>query len=285
MDEIQAYYEGELPLEDLSETGRHFVATLHAGNITAISRGFGIIDHSGEPDRHGPFPRITWTVDALSGEERRWVGVTELTDRIRADEVISSWAHSIARSTEESEVGPVVAALIDVWSALVLTDDIAGEVDIELSFDADGPLWRTLRPADGKRTAIEQHLIAHLRNSHGGHQRSDVEGRAQITLPEFEVFLGPNASARRSGLTLTERPLVASVLVGIRLRGNDWRDWVEEWVNAPERPEGFVVEIHAGDGCQVWVDAVLDDDPIGELDLLLEHARILWNGLRPWDDT
>lgn len=133
------------------------------------------------------------------------------------------------------------------------------------------------------RTGIEAAAIDHLITAYNGTPLSDVEGRLQVKLAEFDVFIGRDSSAERSAFALTERPLVASVLAGVELDGDRWRIVVEEWVNGPARPAGFLVELTAGTGFQVWVDRVLDGDAIELLDGLIEHARLLASALAPWE--
>ena len=67
MDEIQGYFAGQVPFENLSDMAKLFVTSLHVGDVRSIHSGFGIIDRTSEQDVAGPFIRITWTIDALSG--------------------------------------------------------------------------------------------------------------------------------------------------------------------------------------------------------------------------
>jgi hypothetical protein len=67
MDEIQGYFAGQIAFEDLSQMAKLFVTTLHTGDVRSIHAGFGIVDRTSEEDVAGPFTRITWTIDALSG--------------------------------------------------------------------------------------------------------------------------------------------------------------------------------------------------------------------------
>ena len=283
MDEIQAYFEGQITFEELSEFAKLFVTNLHASNVTSINRGFGIIDRTGDQDPHGPFVRITWTIDALSGPNREWVSVTQLTEAVLADMHVAEWVTKIAGSSEPSELQRVITVMVDTWCSMLLTDEIVADFGIELSFDENGPVWRTIHRPNLVRTGVEAALIDHLINTCGGNPLTDVEGRLQIQLAEFDVFIGRDSSAERSAFALTERPLVASVLAGVELDGDRWRDVVTEWVNHPTRPEGFLVELTAGTGFQVWVDRVLDGDVIQQLDELIEHSRVLMTALAPWE--
>lgn len=141
MDEIQAYFEGQITFEELSEFAKLFVTNLHASNVTSINRGFGIIDRSKDEDPHGPFVRITWTIDALSGTDRRWVTVTELTEAVLADMHVAEWVTKIAGSSEPSELQRVITVMVDTWCSMLLTDEIDADFGIELSFDENGPVW------------------------------------------------------------------------------------------------------------------------------------------------
>lgn len=284
MDEIQAYFKGLVAFDELSEMAQRFVTNLHASNVASVNEGFGIIDRTGD-DPHGPFARITWTIDALSGPDRSWVSVAELTDAVLADQHVAEWVRALAGSAELNELRRVVTVMVDTWCSMLLTDEIAVDYAIELSYDESGPVWRTIHRPNIERSGIEAQLIERLVSTHGGVRKLDVEGRAQISLDEFEVFIGRDSSADRSAFTLTERPLVASVLAGTALDGDRWRVVVEEWVNDPARPEGFLVEIHAGTGFQVWVDRVINGDAAQQLDELLEHSRMLANALSPWEQA
>jgi hypothetical protein len=283
MDEIQAYFDGRMTFDDLSNFAKLFVTNLNASNVTAISKGFGIVDRSNDEDPHGPFVRITWTIDALSGTDRRWVTVAELAEAVLADIHVAEWVTKIAGSSEPSELQRVITVMIDTWCSMLLTDEIVADFGIELSYDESGPVWRTIHRPNVERAGIEAVLIDHLVTTYGGTRKLDVEGRSQVSLDEFEVFLGRDSTADRSAFTLTERPLVASVLAGTELDGDRWRVVVEEWVNDPVRPAGFPVEIHVGTGHQVWVDRVLDGDALRQLDELIEHSRVLAEALSPWE--
>ena len=118
---------------------------------------------------------------------------------------------------------------------------------------------------------------------YGGKIQTDVEGRSQISLHDLEVYVGRDSTRERSGFTLTERPVVVSVLAGVELDGDQWREVVTEWVNDPALPQGFLVELVTSTGTQVWVDRVIDIDPVAQLDELIEHSRILTEALSPWE--
>ena len=283
MDEIQAYFAGQITFDDLSDFAKLFVTNLHASNVTSINRGFGIIDRSKEEDPHGPFVRITWTIDALSGADRHWVTVAELTEAVLADMHVAEWVTKIAGSSEPSELQRVVTVMVDTWCSMLLTDEIVTDFGIELSFDENGPVWRTIHRPNMVCTGIEAAAIDHLITAYNGTPLSDVEGRLQVKLAEFDVFIGRDSSAERSAFALTERPLFASVLAGVELDGDRWRGVVTDWVNHPSRPEGFMVELTAGTGYQVWVDRVLDGDALGQLDELIAHSRVLMTALAPWE--
>jgi hypothetical protein len=229
--------------------------------------------------------RITWTIDALSGTDRRWVTVTELTEAVLADMHVAEWVTKIAGSSEPSELQRVITVMVDTWCSMLLTDEIDADFGIELSFDENGPVWRTIHRPNMVRTGIEAAAIDHLITAYNGTPLSDVEGRLQIQLAEFDVFIGRDSSAERSAFALTERPIVASVLAGVELDGDRWRDVVTEWVNHPTRPEGFLVELTAGTGFQVWVDRVLDGDSVAQLDELITNARVLTAALQPWEQN
>jgi len=272
MNEIQAYFDGQVAFEDLSEFAKLFITNLHASNVTSINRGFGIVDRTNEEDPHDPFVRITWTIDALSGPER-------------ADVHVAEWVTKIAGSSEPSELQRVITVMIDTWCSMLLTDEIVADFGIELSYDESGPVWRTIHRPNVERTGIEAVLIDRLVTTYGGTRKLDVEGRSQVSLDEFEVFLGRDSTADRSAFSLIERPLVASILAGTELDGDRWRVVVEEWVNDPARPSGFLVEIHLGTGHQVWVDRVIDGDAVAQLDELIEHSRVLAEALSPWEQA
>jgi hypothetical protein len=100
MDEIQGYFAGQVPFEDLSVMAKLFVTTLRAGDIRSIHAGFGIVDRTSEQDAAGPFTRITWTIDALSGPQRKWVSVADLAGAVLKDAHVAGWVTSIAGSNE-----------------------------------------------------------------------------------------------------------------------------------------------------------------------------------------
>ena len=77
--------------------------------------------------------------------------------------------------------------------------------------------------------------------------------------------------------------MVVSVLAGVELDGDQWREVVTEWVNDPALPQGFLVELVASTGTQVWVDRVIDGDAIAQLDELITNARVLAAALQPWE--
>ena len=283
MDEIRAFYEGDIGFDALSEPAKTFVTRRHLDDLTSISRGFGIIDRSGDADRHGPFVRISWALDARSGSDHRWVTTDELLDGLLDDRHLDEWVSAVAATDDDAEKRRVLTVLVDSWVSSALTDGIETDVAIELSFDEHGPLFRSTSSPVSERTGIEATLLDRLIDGHGGHRRSDVTGRVQVSLDRFEVFVGHDCSPERSASTLVERPVVVSVLAGAELDGEQWRQVVTDWVDDPSRPNGLVVEIHANTGHQVWVDRVIDGDPVGQLDELLAHAAVLADSLGPWE--
>jgi hypothetical protein len=74
-----------------------------------------------------------------------------------------------------------------------------------------------------------------------------------------------------------------SVLAGVELDGDQWRLVVDEWVNDPALPEDFLVEFVSSTGYQVWVDRVIDGDPIGQMEELINQSRVLAEALQPWE--
>jgi hypothetical protein len=285
MDEIQAYFEGQITFEELSEFAKLFVTNLHASNVTSINRGFGIIDRTGDQDPHGPFVRITWTIDALSGSNREWVSVAQLTEAVLADMHVAEWVTKVAGSSEPSELQRVITVMVDTWCSMLLTDEIDADFGIELSFDENGPVWRTIHRPNAIRSGVEALLIERLVEQYGGRIQTDVEGRSQISLTDLEVYVGRDSSRERSSFTLTERPVVVSVLAGVELDGDQWREVVNEWVNALALPQGFLVELVASTGSQVWVDRVIDGDSVAQLDELITNARVLTAALQPWEQN
>ena len=283
MDEIQGYFAGQIAFEDLSQMAKLFVTTLHAGDIRSIHAGFGIIDRTNEEDFAGPFTRITWTIDALSGPGRRWVSVDHVTESVLRDMHMAEWVTSIAGSSEPSEVRRVITAVVDTWCSMILTGELVTDFGIELSFDEQGPLWRTIHRPNAIRSGVEATLIERLVEHHGGKIQTDVEGRSQISLGDLEVYVGRDSTRERSGFTLTERPVVVSVLAGVELDGDQWRLVVDEWVNDPALPEDFLVEFVSSTGYQVWVDRVIDGDPIGQMEELINQSRVLAEALQPWE--
>jgi len=283
MDEIQGYFAGQVAFEDLSDMAKLFVTTLHTGDVRSIHAGFGIVDRTSEEDVHGPFTRITWTIDALSGPERKWVSVADLTEAVLADMHVAEWVTSIAASSEPAETQRVITAVVDTWCSMLLTDEIVTDFGIELSFDENGPVWRTIHRPNAIRSGVEVLLIERLVEQYGGQIQTDVEGRSQISLNDFEVYVGRDSTRERSSFTLTERPVVVSVLAGVELDGDQWREVVNNWVNDPALPEGFLVELVASTGTQVWVDRVIDGDSIAQLDGLITNARVLTAALQPWE--
>jgi hypothetical protein len=283
MDEIQAYFEGQITFEELSEFAKLFVTNLHASNVTSINRGFGIIDRTGDQDPHGPFVRITWTIDALSGSNREWVSVAQLTEAVLADMHVAEWVTKVAGSSEPSELQRVITVMVDTWCSMLLTDEIDADFGIELSFDENGPVWRTIHRPNAIRSGVEALLIERLVEQYGGRIQTDVEGRSQISLTDLEVYVGRDSSRERSSFTLSERPVVVSVLAGVELNGDQWREVVNEWVNDPALPQGFLVELVTSTGTQVWVDRVINGDPVAQLDELITNARVLTAALPPWE--
>jgi hypothetical protein len=283
MDEIQAYFAGQVAFEDLSDMAKLFVTTLHTGDVRSIHAGFGIVDRTSEEDVAGPFTRITWTIDALSGPDRKWVSVADLAGAVLADMHVADWVTSIAGSSEPAEIQRVITAAVDTWCSMILTEELATDFGIELSFDENGPLWRTIHRPNAIRTGLEATLVDRLVNHYDGEIQTDVEGRSQISLHDLEVYVGRDSTRERSSFTLTERPVVVSVLAGIELDGDQWREVVNEWVNDPALPQGFLVGLVASTGTQVWVDRVIDRDSIAQLDELITNARVLTAALQPWE--
>ena len=283
MDEIQAYFAGQIAFEELSQMAKLFVTTLHSGDVRSIHSGFGIIDRTNEEDVAGPFTRITWTIDALSGPDRKWVSVADLARAVLEDMHVAEWVTSIAGSSEPAEIQRVITAAVDTWCSMILAEEIATDFGIELSFDENGPVWRTIHRPNAIRSGIEATLIERLVEQYEGRVQTDVEGRSQISLNDLEICVGRDNTRERSSFTLTERPVVVSVLAGVELDGDQWRTAVDEWVNDPALPEGFLVELVASTGYQVWVDRVIDGDPIAQLDELITNARVLTESLQPWE--
>ena len=283
MDEIQGYFAGQVAFEDLSDMAKLFVTTLHTGDVRSIHAGFGIIDRTSEEDVHGPFTRITWTIDALSGPDRRWVSVADLTEAVLADMHVAEWVTSIAGSSEQAEIQRVITAAVDTWCSMILTEELMTDFGIELSFDENGPLWRTIHRPNAIRTGLEATLVEQLVDHYAGEVQTDVQGRSQISLNDFEVYVGRDSTRQRSSFTLAERPVVVSVLAGVELDGDQWREVVNEWVNDPALPQGLLVELVAATGYQVWVDRVIDGDPTAQLDELITQSRLLSAALQPWE--
>ena len=281
MDEIQGYFAGQVAFEDLSDMAKLFVTSLHAGDVRSIHAGFGIIDRTSEEDVHGPFTRITWTIDALSGPDRHWVTVADLTEAVLADMHVAEWVTTIAGSSEQAEIQRVITAVVDTWCSMLLTEELVTDFGIELSFDENGPVWRTIHRPNAIRTGLEATLVERLVNHYDGEVQTDVQGRSQISLNDFQVYVGRDSTRQRSSFTLSERPVVVSVLAGVELNGDAWRAAVSEWVNDPAHPSGLLVELVAATGYQVWVDRVIDGDPIAQLDELITNARVLAAALQP----
>jgi hypothetical protein len=168
---------------------------------------------------------------------------------------------------------------------MILTEELAADFGIELSFDENGPVWRTIHRPNAIRSGVEALLIERLVEQYGGRIQTDVEGRSQISLTDLEVYVGRDSSRERSSFTLTERPVVVSVLAGVELDGDQWREVVNEWVNALALPQGFLVELVASTGSQVWVDRVIDGDSVAQLDELITNARVLTAALQPWEQN
>ena len=196
---------------------------------------------------------------------------------------MAKWVTSIAGSSEPSEIQRVITAAVDTWCSMILTEEIATDFGIELSFDENGPVWRTIHRPNAIRSGVEALLIERLVEQYGGEIQTDVEGRSQISLTDLEVYVGRDGTRERSSFTLTERPVVVSVLAGVELDGDQWREVVNGWVNDPALPKGFLVELVASTGTQVWVDRVIDGDPVAQLDELITNARVLTAALQPWE--
>jgi len=283
MDEIQGYFAGQVPFEDLSDMAKLFVTTLHAGDVRSIHAGLGIVDRTSEQDAAGPFTRITWTIDALSGPERKWVSVADLAGAVLKDTHVAEWVTSIAGSSEPAEIQRVITAAVDTWCSMILTEELVTDFGIELSFDENGPVWRTIHRPNAIRTGLEATLVERLVDHYDGEVQTDVQGRSQISLADLEVYVGRDSTRERSSFTLSERPVVVSVLAGVELDGDQWREVVNEWVNDPALPQGFLVELVTSTGTQVWVDRVIDRDPVAQLDELITNARVLTAALQPWE--
>ena len=260
-----------------------FVTTLRAGDIRSIHAGFGIVDRTSEQDAAGPFTRITWTIDALSGPQRKWVSVADLAGAVLKDAHVAGWVTSIAGSSEPAAIQRVITAVVDTWCSMILTEELATDFGIELSFDENGPVWRTIHRPNAIRSGVEALLIERLVEHYVGKIQTDVEGRSQISLADLEVYVGRDSTRERSSFTLSERPVVVSVLAGVELDGDQWREVVNGWVNDPALPQGFLVELVASTGTQVWVDRVIDGDPVAQLDELITNARVLTAALQPWE--
>jgi hypothetical protein len=198
---------------------------------------------------------------------------------------VAEWVTSIAGSSEPAAIQRVITAAVDTWCSMILTEELAADFGIELSFDENGPVWRTIHRPNAIRSGVEALLIERLVEQYGGRIQTDVEGRSQISLTDLEVYVGRDSSRERSSFTLTERPVVVSVLAGVELDGDQWREVVTEWVNDPALPQGFLVELVASTGSQVWVDRVIDGDSVAQLDELITNARVLTAALQPWEQN
>lgn len=145
LDEVQAYLAGEVRWEEISNPARIFLANLLGDKEKAGLSAGRIRDHRTEADQSGPFNRISAMLDALSGENNEWITAEELAASIAIEDVVAKWIASVAKLAGISEQR-VIELTVDTWNTFNLDGALPNDFVIDVSFDDDGPVWRTVHP-------------------------------------------------------------------------------------------------------------------------------------------
>ena len=163
---------------------------------------------------------------------------------------------------------------------------------IDVSFDDDGPVWRTVRPAVTLPDGLAGIFTELLTRDYAGRPYATVAGRTQVTIPDLEVFVGIESDPRRTGVTLVECPVMLSAICGMEVRAPDDESLdlaIKVFLADPKTPRDLKIEITEGVGVQVWLDRLVSTrslalaEPADLLDGFIVEARRLAKVLEPWD--
>jgi hypothetical protein len=291
IDEVQGYLADEVPWSELSIPARIFLGNLLGDRDKTEQSASRIRDHRAEADQSGPFNRISAMLDALSGENSEWVTSAELAASIATEDVLAAWIAGVAKLANVDEKR-IIELTIDTWSTFELDGALPTEFVIDVSFDDDGPVWRTVRAPLTLPAGLAATFVELLVRDHAGKFYATAVGRTQVTLPDLEVFVGTENDPRTTGLTLVESPVVLSAICGMELRPPDDESMelaIKVFLADPKTPGDLKIEITEGVGVQLWLDRLVSTrslalaEPADLLDGFILESRRLAEALTPWE--
>jgi hypothetical protein len=291
LDEVQAYLAGQITWDKLSIPARIFLGSLLGDRDKTEQSASRTRDHRAEADQSGPFNRISAMLDALSGENSEWITSAELAASIATEDVVAAWIAGGAKLANVDEKR-IIELTIDTWSTFELDGALPTEFVIDVSFDADGPVWRTVRAPLTLPVGLAATFTELLVQDHKGKFYATAVGRTQVTLPDLEVFVGTENDPRTTRLTPVESPVMLSAICGMELRPPDDESLdlaIRVFLADAETPRDLKIEITEGVGVQVWLDRLVSRrslalaDPAKLLDGFIAQARCLAAALEPWE--
>jgi len=287
-DEVQAWFDGEVSFSELAPSAQWLVLALQERGTRKMHDTASVIDERSK-DEIGPWFRIAYLIEGLSGDASRWIGVDEIAELVAAEVHIAQWVNNIAEAASVTQ-REVIESVIDTWCMFELEGWFESQFIIETTYSVDGPLWRAKRPATDAPVGTVAELVEQLVSRYGGIARSETQGRYQVSLPDLEVFIGHDTDPELTSKTLSETPTTISALCGVEMAAHIEVDEVVRWFSAdPAKPKDMKVVLTAGVGHQVWLDRTLSPQLLTRmnsataLDELITHARRLNEALRPWD--
>ena len=290
-DEVQGYLSGEVRWEELSNPARIFLANLLGDREKTEQSASRIRDHRAEADQSGPFNRISAMLDALSGENSEWITAAELAASIATEDVVAAWITGVAKLANVDEKR-IIELTIDTWNTFNLDGALPNDFVIDVSFDDDGPVWRTVHPPLTLPVGLPAIFTELLVRDHAGEFCATVVGRTQVSLPDLEVFIATEDDPSLTELTLAESPVRLSAICGMELRPPDDESLelaIKVFLADPKTPRDLGIEITEGVGVQVWLDRLVTRrslalaEPADLLSGFIAEARRLAEALRPWE--
>ena len=290
-DEVQGYLAGEVPWNELSNPARIFLANLQGDKENTELAANRIRDHRAETDQSGPFNRISAMLNLLSGESSEWITAAELAASIADEDVVAKWIASIAGLASISEER-VIALTIDTWNTFNLDGALPNDFVIDVSFDDDGPVWRTVHPPLTLPVGLPAIFTELLVRDHLGEFCATAVGRTQVSLSDLEVFIATEDDPSLTELTLAESPVRLSAICGMELRPPDDERLelaIKVFLADPKTPRDLGIEITEGVGVQVWLDRLVTRrslalaEPADLLSGFIAEARRLAEALMPWE--
>jgi hypothetical protein len=291
IDEVQGYLADEVPWSELSIPARIFLANLLGDKEKAGLSAGRIRDHRTEADQSGPFNRISTMLDALSGENNEWITAEELAASIAIEDVVAKWIASVAKLAGISEQR-VIELTVDTWNTFNLDGALPNDFVIDVSFDDDGPVWRTVHPPLTLPVGLPAIFTELLVRGYAGEFCATAVGRTQVSLPDLEVFIATENDPSLTELTLAESPVRLSAICGMELRPPDDECLdlaIKVFLADPKTPRNLGIEITEGVGVQAWLDRLVTRrslalaEPADLLRVFIVEARRLAEMLRPWE--